>query len=307
MSDIRDLAIIGGGPGGLTAGLYAKRGGVDAVMFEKGICGGQMMGTLQVENYPGFPDGISGPELSDYMTRQAEKFGLEIRYDEVSGIRVENKVFYLNVEGKELAFRYVIIGTGASPRKMDVPGEEKLTGRGVSYCATCDGAFFKDKKIVVVGGGDSAVEEGIFLTNFASEVTIVHRRDALRAEKYIQEQAFAHPKISFKWDSVIVSVNGDDKVSGVTIKNVKTRAKEDFAADGVFVYVGLLPNADFLGDIVKKDSQGFLLTDVSMQTSQEGLYAIGDIRSTLLRQIVTATSDGATAVMRIVSIIQEGR
>ncbi len=306
MSEVKELAIIGGGPGGLTAGLYAMRSGISAELFEKGVCGGQMMGTLRVDNYPGFPEGVTGPELSDSMLRQAEGFGLPIRYDEISKIELEDGIFWLSTEGGRQAFKRVIISTGASARKLDVSGEEELAGMGVSYCATCDGAFFKEKDIVVVGGGDSAVEEGVFLTNFARKVTIIHRRNQLRAEKYIQEQAFENPKVDFIWDSVVSSINGKNKVDSVTVKNVKNGEERELKTDGVFIYVGLFPNVDLLGDMAEKDHQGFIITDSSMQTSQPGLFAIGDVRSKLLRQIVTATSDGATAVMKIASLIQFG-
>lgn len=292
-----DLVIIGAGPGGLAAGLYGGRANLNTLVIDKGLPGGQMQNTLEIDNYPGFKS-IAGADLSHSMYEHMLEFGAEFKQAEVKSVKLTtaNKFVYLD-NSEEISAKALIITTGAQPRKLDVPGEKQLSGRGVSYCATCDGAFFRGKQIVVVGGGDSAVEEGIFLTRFASSVTIIHRRDQLRAAPVLQERAFANEKIDFIWDSVVTEIGGDQKVSHVDIKNVKTGSCKQLATDGVFIYVGFLPNTKYLADTGLLDEHGYIETTSTMATSIPGVFAAGDLRNTELRQIVTAASDGARAAM----------
>jgi thioredoxin reductase (NADPH) len=294
MSDYQ-LAIIGSGPAGLTAGLYAKRAGLKAVLIEKAFIGGQVTTTYLVDNYPGFPEGITGQELMDRMRQQVEKLELPIIMDDVQKIEHTEKNFELKLPEENLTADSVIIASGAYPATLGVPGEDRLRGRGVSYCATCDGAFFKDERLLVIGGGDSAVEEATFLTRFASKVSIVHRRDTLRAEKLIQQHAFENPKIDFIWNSVVQEIVGDKKVEKVALKNVKTNQVSFVEAEGVFIYVGLRPNTSFLDNLVELDEGGFIITDAQMKTSCQGVFAAGDVRQKILRQISTAVGDGAVA------------
>lgn len=293
-----DIAIIGGGPAGLTAGLYAARARMDTMIVEKMMFGGQAAITGTIENYPGFPEGIAGAELTNKMKEQAAKFGLGFIAAEVRAIEKDeksNKGFIITTDEKKLSALAVIIATGADPQRLGVPGESEFEGRGVSYCATCDGPFFRDQDIVVVGGGDTAVEEGLFLTKFGSKVTLVHRRDRLRATKILQERALANPKLEFAWDSVVTGIVGENSVEGVNVKNVKTDEEKVLPARGVFVFVGIRPNTEFLQGLVKKDKSGYLITDENMQSSVEGIYACGDARKKLLRQVITACGEGATA------------
>ena len=298
MSEIQDydIVIIGGGPAGLTAGIYASRSMMKTVMLEKMMPGGLVSITDSLENYPGFQN-ISGPDLIINMEKQARDFGLEIKSEEVTAIdpgASNNGHIVITDSGKYRA-KAVIITTGAGPRALGCEGETKHLARGVSYCATCDGAFFRNKEIVVVGGGDSAVEEAIYLTKFASKVTIIHRRNKLRASKTIQERAFNNEKIEFIWDSTVEAIEGDPLVENLKLKNVKTEEITDFKTNGVFIFVGYEPSNSFLPNLVKKDSAGFILTDDKMQTNVPGIFAAGDIRSKLLKQVVTACGDGATA------------
>jgi thioredoxin reductase (NADPH) len=236
-----DTIIIGGGPGGLTAGLYAARARMDTLLLEKAAHGGQMLTTFHIENYPGFPDGIGGFELSDLMRKQAENFGLQIRTSEVRGVARKDDLFVLDTDGGQILTRTVIVATGASPNKLDVPGEEKLTGRGVSYCATCDGALYRERTVAVVGGGDSAVEEALFLTRFASRVHIIHRRDALRAIPISAERALAHDRITMEWNTVVREVGGEEEVTELVLEDVKSNETRTLKVDGVFIYVGITP------------------------------------------------------------------
>lgn len=291
------LIIIGSGPAGLTAGIYAKRAGLKAAIIEKSFVGGQVTTTYIVENYPGFPGGISGPELMEKMRQQAEELELPIIMDEVPEIKPIEGGFELKLAQGSLSASSIVIASGAFPATLGVPGEDRLRGRGVSYCATCDGAFFKDKRLVVIGGGDSAVEEAVFLTRFASQVTIVHRRDTLRAEKFIQQRAFDNPKIDFIWNAVLQEIEGDRFVEKVVLKDVKTNQLSTKEVAGVFIYVGLQPNTGFIQNLVKLDKWGFIITDEEMRTSHEGIYAAGDVRNKLVRQISTAVGDGAIAAV----------
>ncbi len=292
-----DLVIIGGGPAGLTAGLYASRAKLNAVLFERLMPGGQVLVTDLVENYPGFPEGISGSDLVQKMADQAKRFGLVIESDEVVSLDLAGEIKTIQFSNRTVTTKAVIIATGASPRRLNVPGEDVFYGRGVSFCATCDGPFFRDKIVVAAGGGDTAVQESIFLTKFAKKVYLIHRRDQLRATKILQERAFANDKIEFVWDSVVTGISGSDGVEKITVKNIKNGNTKDLAADGLFVWIGILPNTEFLKNAVKADQFGFIITDSNMQTSVPGVFAAGDVRNTPLRQIATAVGDAAIAAI----------
>lgn len=292
-----DLAIIGGGPAGLAAGLYGARANLKTIVIERGLHGGQMQNTLEIENYPGFKN-IGGPDLSDHMYNQALEVGLEWKFGEVSRVELEGQPKKLQVGDTTIEARSVIIASGAQPRYLEVPGEKELAGRGVSYCATCDGAFYEGLDVIVVGGGDSAVEEGIFLTRYANSVTVIHRRDELRAQAILQDRAFANPKMKFVWDSVVEEIQGEGKVSGVLIRNVKDDSTKIIPGAGVFIYVGFYPNSEYLQGTDILDGEGYVVAGLDMSTSIPGVFAAGDVRTTPLRQIVSAASDGAIAAMR---------
>ncbi|MDI9441151.1 MAG: thioredoxin-disulfide reductase [Bacillota bacterium] len=291
-----DLAIIGGGPAGLTAGLYGARANLKTVIIERGLYGGQMQNTLEIENYPGVGR-VEGPELSEHMYQQALSVGVEWKMGEVTEVELTGQPKTITVGREVIQARSVIIASGAQPRKLQVPGEEELAGRGVSYCATCDGAFYTDLDVVVVGGGDSAVEEGIFLTNYVNSVTIVHRRDKLSAQPILQDRAFKNEKIKFVWDSVVERIEGDPKVSGVLIRNVKDDTTQVLPCSGVFIYIGFFPNTDYLKGSPILDEYGYVITKPDMSTAIPGVFAAGDVRTTPLRQIVSAAGDGAIAAM----------
>ena len=293
-----DLIIIGGGPAGLTAGLYATRAGLDTIMLEKMAPGGQVMVTDWVENYPGFIDGISGADLVQNMTAQAQRFGLKVQAQEVRSLDFSDSLKKINLEGgKTIKAPAVIIASGASPRKLGIPGEDRFYGRGISTCATCDGPFFRGKIVAAVGGGDTAVQESIFLTKFAEKVYLIHRRDQLRAAAVLQERVLANDKIEILWDSVVTGVDGLSNIEKIKFKNVKTNQEQDLKVDGFFVWIGILPNQDFINGAIAQDQFGFIKTDDNMQTSVKGVFAAGDIRTKLLRQISTAVGDGATAAV----------
>ncbi|QDP41239.1 thioredoxin-disulfide reductase [Radiobacillus deserti] len=292
---IYDVIIAGAGPAGMTAAVYTSRADLDTLMLERGIPGGQMANTEDVENYPGY-DHILGPDLSTKMFEHSKKFGAEYAYGDIKEV-IDGKEFKTVVAGnKEYKTRALIIATGAQYKKVGVPGEEEYGGRGVSYCAVCDGAFFKERELIVVGGGDSAVEEGVYLTRFASKVTIVHRRDELRAQKILQQRAFDNDKIEFVWDTVVETINGENnKVSSVTLKNKKTGEVYDKEAQGVFIYVGMVPLSEPFKSLGITNEEGYIPTNESMETNVPGVFAAGDIRAKELRQIVTATGDGSIA------------
>lgn len=292
-----DLVTIGGGPAGLTAAIYAGRGMLKTLVLEKLMMGGQATITHMIDNYPGFPDGITGPDLMEKFETQAKRFGAEFKFATVDKITLDGKMKVLKIADEEIRAKTVIICTGAEPRRLDVPGETKLTGKGVSYCATCDGAFFREAVIAVVGGGDSAVKEAIYLTKFASKVYVIHRRDELRAEKITIEQAFANEKIEFVWDSVVEEITGKHAVESVTVKNVKDGSSKELKLEGVFIYVGMIPNTGFLKDFVKLDEAGYIVADRDTHTDISGVFAAGDVRRKLSRQVATAVGDGATAAM----------
>ncbi len=290
-----DVIIIGAGPAGLSAAIYSARGGLKTAIFEKAIVGGQINVTDEVENYPGFEEPISGFELTAKMRAQAERFGTDFFDEEISALGLEGLCKVVETGSGKHRARSVIICTGAHPRLLNVPGEERLTGRGVSYCATCDGALYREKVVAVVGGGDSAIEEALFLTRFAKKVIVIHRRDELRAQKIIQERAFKNPKIEFIWDTVVQEFHGETRIEKLGLVNRKTKEVSMLPIDGAFVYVGILPNNELLESRIELDSAGFVFTDTHMQTNVPGIYAAGDIRHTVLRQVVTAASDGAIA------------
>ena len=294
-----DLAIIGAGPAGLTAAIYASRGGLQTVIFESGLIGGQIVLTSEVENYPGFAETMSGFDVIEGMRMQAIKFGTEFLEEHVSSITQvsTNGLSMFQIETLETTYeaKSVVYATGASPKKLGVPGEERLTGRGVSYCATCDGALYRGKTVAVIGGGDSAIEEGMFLTKFAEKVYIIHRRDQLRAVQTIQKRAFANEKLEFILDTIVEKINGDKKIESLTLLNKKTNQITELNVNGVFIYVGIIPNNELVKDILNLDESGFVITNDDMETNIKGLFVAGDIRKKTLRQVVTATSDGAIA------------
>ncbi len=293
-----DLVIIGGGPAGLTAGLYAARARLNVILLEKSVTGGQIIVTDWIENYPGFPEGISGIDLTGRMTEQAKRFGLEIKTEEVLSLDCSNKVKKIELGDRTISAHTIIIATGASPKTLGVPGEDDFYGKGVSSCATCDGPFFSGSVVAAVGGGDTAVQESIFLTKFAKKVFLIHRRNELRASKILQERAFENDKIEIVWDSVLTGINGGKTgVTNITIKNVKTGDTSDLAVDGCFVWVGIQPDSGFLGDDIKVDKYGFIIVNERMEASVPGVFAAGDGRSTPLRQIATAIGDAAIAAV----------
>lgn len=289
-----DTIIIGAGPAGMTAALYAARSNLKVALIEGGLPGGQMNNTSDIENYPGYAN-ISGPELAEKMFEPLENLGVEHLYGFVEAVEDHGDVKKVITDDEEFETRTVIVATGSKHRLLGVPGEEELNSRGVSYCAVCDGAFFRDQDLLVVGGGDSAVEEAIFLTQFAKSVTIVHRRDELRAQKVLQARAFANEKIKFIWDSVVKEIKGENRVESVEIENVKTGQVTEQAFGGVFIYVGLDPVSDFVQELQIRDQAGWIVTDDHMKTSVAGVFAVGDVRQKDLRQVTTAVGDGAIA------------
>jgi thioredoxin reductase (NADPH) len=297
MSKEYDIIIIGGGPAGLSAGIYASRARLRTLLIEKGLFGGLIANAELVENYPGFPEGISGFDIGERMSRQASKFGLETLSAEVTGVDLLKDIKVINTTEGDFSARAVIIASGAERKRLGVPGEDIFINRGVSYCATCDGALFRDRVVAVVGGGDSAVEEALFLTRFASKVIIIHRRNQLRASKMAQERALSNKKIDPMWDTVVEEIKGDSKVSQLVVRNVKSGATAQIVADGVFVYVGQNPNTGFLKGQLPLDKEGYIITDDRMETQIKGVYAAGDIRKNSSRQVITAAGDGATAAI----------
>lgn len=294
---LADVVIIGGGPAGLTAGIYTSRAKLKTVLVEKGLMGGQVANTAKIENYPGFEE-IMGPDLVEKMVAQARHFGVEIMSGDV--VEVCNSELCRSVtleDGTVINARAMIVASGADPLKLKIPGEKAFMGRGVSYCATCDGAFYRDLTVAVVGGGDSAVEEAMFLTKFAKEVVIIHRRDKLRAQKIIQERAFAHEKLRFIWNTAVEKINGENFVTSLDLVNLNTGEKSNMPADGIFIYVGNKPNTDFLKGVVALDESGYVITTNEVEASSPGMFAAGDVRRKLLRQISTAVGDGATAAV----------
>ncbi|AVX19464.1 MULTISPECIES: thioredoxin-disulfide reductase [Carboxydocella] len=294
---VYDIIIIGGGPAGLTAALYGARSNLKVLVIEKMMPGGQAAITESIENYPGFPQGIAGFELGMKLHEQAGRFGAEMVVEEVVELQLAGQPKVVKTTQNTYEAKAVILATGAKNRALGCPGEEQFRGRGVSYCATCDGAFFTGKKVVVVGGGNSAVEEAVYLTKFAEKVTIIHRRDTLRADKVVQEKAFNEPKIDFLWNKVVVEITGQDQVTGVVVQDTVTGEKSTVATDGVFVFVGMEPQTALVAGQVELTEDGYIRADESTATNLPGVFAAGDVRKKPLRQVVTAVADGAVAAM----------
>ncbi len=294
------VIIIGSGPAGLTAALYVARAQLDPLVIVGKQLGGQVAITHEVENYPGFVDGIGGPELIDVMQKQAERFGARYDYSEVVSVDFKNgPPFIVRTHSDEYEAESVVITAGASPRTLDIPGEKEFVGRGVSYCGTCDGFFFRGKDVVVVGGGDSALEEGVFLTRFANKVEVIHRRDTLRAGPALQNRAFANDKVSFEWNTVVKEIRGNGKVDEILLENRETGETRTHATDGVFIFIGHYPNSNFLAGEVEMDEEGYVITDEQMRTSVPGIFAAGEIQDPIYRQVATSVGQGCAAGMQV--------
>lgn len=310
MENVYDVIIIGGGPAGLSAGLYAARGKMSTLILEKEKAGGQIVTTSEVANYPGSMENATGPILIDRMVEQCKEFGAEFEKDTINEIKVDGTIKTLVGEKTSYKTKSIIIASGANPRLAGVPGEKELSGKGVSYCATCDADFFTDLEVFVIGGGDSAVEEAIFLTKFARKVTIVHRRDELRAAKSIQEKAFNNSKIEFMWDTVVEEIKGDGIVESAVFKNKKTGEVTEYTADeedgtfGIFVFIGYIPATKMFEGVIKMDETGYIITDDNMKTNIPGVFAAGDCRVKSLRQVITAAADGAIAATQAEKYIE---
>jgi thioredoxin reductase (NADPH) len=293
-----EVIIIGGGPAGLSAGIYTARARLNSLLIEKGLIGGQIVNAEWLDNYPGFPEGISGTKLTELMHEQATKYGLKTIIAEVTGVRLQKGLKVVETSNGSFKAQVIIIAGGCHRQKLGVPGEDEFTGKGVSYCATCDGAFFRELPIAVVGGGNAAVTEALHLTKFATKVTVIHRRDQLRATKILQEKAFSEPKIDFRWDSVVEKIEGKDLVSGLRLRNVKTGQKSTLSVSGVFVSIGFIPNTEYLKGVLPLAENGAIITNGMMETEVAGIYAAGDIRQGSPRQVTTACGDGATAAIQ---------
>ncbi len=297
MKNEYQLIIIGGGPAGLTAGIYAARSRLSTLLIEKGLAGGQIMNAELVENFPGFPQGISGLELGQSMHQQAVKFGMETLMAEVTGIEAKGERKVVKTSEGDFIARAAIIASGSERHKLGVPGEDDLTGKGVSYCATCDGAFFRDRTVAVVGGGDAALTEAIHLVRFASRVIVIHRRDQLRATRILQEKAFAEPKMEFRWNSVVKAIEGNNSVRQIRLRQVKTGEESTLKVDGIFISVGFTPNTGYLKGVLPLDESGHIITNDRMETGIPGIFAAGDMRHNSGQQAITAAGDGATAAI----------
>jgi thioredoxin reductase (NADPH) len=298
------VLVLGSGPAGLSAALYAARAELAPVVLTGIQLGGQAALTYTIENYPGFPEGVGGAQLGELFQKQAEHFGARVEFDTASEVDLSQRPFKVKTDNGEYAADSIIISTGADPNKLKVPGEDDLTGRGVSYCATCDGWFFKDKKVVIVGGGDSAIEEGLFITRYASSVTIVHRREELRASPLLQKRAHEHPKVNFIWNAVITEVLGSDKVEAVRLKNVRTGEESVFETDGVFIFIGHTPNTQLFKGQLEMDKLGYLKVDDRMQTSKAGVFAAGEVADSHFRQVVTSAGMGAAAAIQATHFLE---
>ena len=299
-----DTVILGGGPAGFSAGIYAARGAVSTAIVDINMMGGQPSNYLELENYPGFGT-IGGFDLMEKFEEHADKFGVEkFPMQEIERVDLISNPKIILTGEYEFRAKSVIIATGAQPMKLGVPGEKEFVGRGVSYCAVCDGAFYKNKVVAVVGGGNAAVEEAMYLTKFADKVYVIHRRDALRADKIVQDRAFKNEKIEFVWDSVVKEIKGEDLVNTVVIENVKSGSMSELAVNGVFPYIGMVPNIELFNGQIEQDKGGFILTDETMKTSVDGVFAVGDVRHTPLRQVITAASDGAVGAVYAVKYLE---
>lgn len=308
MEEFHEAIILGGGPAGLTAGIYLKRSGIDALLLEKLFCGGAPLTTERIENYPGFPEAIAGRELMERMKLQAERFGLMIKeLEEVKAVTKVEREFLVKTNKKTYKSLGVIVATGTVPKRLGIKGEEKFIGMGISFCATCDGPFFRDKRVAVVGGGDSAIEEALYLSKLAKEVYIIHRRERFRAQKILEERAKESKNIRFLLKRIPVEIEGEERIEGIILEDVESKRKERLEVDGVFVYIGSRPEISFLSDLVETDENGFIKTDGELSTKTKGLFAAGDVRTKSLRQIATAISDGAIAASSLVRYIDEIR
>jgi len=306
MAELYDVIIIGAGPAGLTAGLYCGRARLKTLILEKATAGGQVATTDVIENYPGFPEGIGGYELTEKMKQQALEFGAELQeIKQVASLEAGDGDRLVKTDDDEFRTKSVIIASGAEPGTLGVPGEAEFRGKGVSYCATCDGAFYRDKVVAVIGGGNAAVEEAIFLTKFASKVYIVHRRDELRADKIVQERAFKNDKIEIIWDSHLKKILGDGKVEEMVVEHKTTRERTEYQVDGVFFYIGTVPNTVFCEGSIELDDRDFIITDDNLETSIRGIFAAGDCRSNLLKQVSVAVGEGALAAVEAEKYIEE--
>jgi len=291
-----DIVIIGGGPAGLAAGLYAARGRHRTLLIERGVIGGQISLTELVENYPGVPT-INGFDLAQTMLKQSESYGMETEYSAVAGIEKAGAKWLVKTEPGDMLAKAVIVTSGAEYNRLGIPGEERLTGKGVSYCATCDAAFFKEQDVAVVGGGDAAMDEGLFTTRYADRVTVIHRREELRASAILQDRAFANPKMQFKWNTVVEEVLGDREVTGVRVRDVVTGQRSEIPLAALFIFIGQHPNTDFLKGLVRMDAGGHAIVDEWMRTDQPGLFAAGDVRQNSARQVASSVGDGVTAAI----------
>jgi thioredoxin reductase (NADPH) len=299
------ILIIGSGPAGMSAALYAARANLNPLVLSGMELGGQVSITHIVENYPGFPDGISGPELVDSFQKQAERFGARVEFDAATEVDLSQQPFTVKTWNGEYDAETLILTTGATPRHLDIPGEKEFTGKGVSYCGTCDGHFFQGKDVVVIGGGDSAVEEGLFLTRYANSVTIIHRRDELRASAFLQKRAFDNSKVSFIWDTLPLEIKGEGVVKSIKLKNLKTGEEYEHDTDGVFIFIGHFPNTDLFRDQLEMDGLGYLVVDNYMQTSVPGVYAAGEVADSHFRQVITSAGMGAAAAMQAIRYLEE--
>jgi len=300
------LLVLGSGPAGWSAALYAARGEIGPLVLTGLELGGQAALTHTIENYPGFPEGVGGSQLGELFQKQAERFGAQVEFDRASEVELSQRPFTIKTDsGNIVKAESLVIATGASPNHLNVPGEAELTGRGVSYCGTCDGWFFREKRVVVVGGGDSALEEALFLTRYASSVTIVHRRDALRAGAILQSRAKSNPKVSFIWNSVVTQVIGKDAVTAVKLKNVHTGEESEFPTDGVFIFIGHTPNTQMFQGQLEMETGGYIVTDKKMQTSVPGVYAAGEAADQVYKQVVTSAGMGAAAAMQAIKFLEE--
>jgi len=308
MGEFHEAVIIGGGPAGLTAGLYLMRAGIDALLLEKVILGGAPLNTWQIENYPGFPEGISGRELMNRFSAQAKAFGLKIKeFAQVEQVSMDKGLFTIKTDSDVYEAKGMIVATGTESVKLGIPGEDIFIGRGISYCATCDGMFFKNLDVAVIGGGDAAIEEGLSLANLVRKIYLIHRRDTLRAQKILQERAFKNPKFEFLWNKKPIEFKGKEQIESIVLEDTKDGSHSELKIDGVFVYAGSRPDVGFLGDLIEKDNGGFIITDEQLATKTRGIFAAGDVRKKTLRQVSTAVGDGALAAYELERFILETR
>lgn len=299
------VLVLGSGPAGLSAALYAARAELEPVVLTGMELGGQAALTHTIENYPGFPDGVGGAELGELFQKQAERFGAKVEFETANSVDLSTRPFTISADSGEYLADTLIIGTGARPNHLEIPGEYEMTGKGVSYCATCDGWFFKDKKVVVVGGGDSALEEGLFLTRFASSVTIIHRRDTLRAGKVLQHRAFNNPKVDFIWNTAVTDVLGTDKVTGLKLKNLETGVESEFATDGLFIFIGHTPNTQMFKGQLEMDELGYITANHLMETNVPGVFVAGEVADSHFRQVVTSAGMGAAAGIQATHFLEK--